>query len=169
MGTEFHATAAVDADKGFAGRIQVDGIDRASPGAGLATNAQLFPDHNAAPFSLRKSPRGARRNTRCRIAGQARLGLETGGKTACRLDPDSRLIPGKVLVHQTGAGQGTGVTTDTPLHAGSAQNFHADLLLTRHSRNQTALKSQYPNPKFQIMSNHQMTNFRNKSVLIIRN
>jgi len=50
MRTEFHATAAVDADEGFAGRVQVDGIDRASPGAGPPTNAQLLPDHNAAPF-----------------------------------------------------------------------------------------------------------------------
>jgi len=104
MGTEFHATAAVDADKGFAGRVQVDGIDRASPGAGSATNAQLFSDHNAASFSLRIGSGGASHGTRCRIAGQARFGLEAGGKTARRLDPDSRLIPGEVLVYQTGAG-----------------------------------------------------------------
>ena len=148
MGTKFHATAAMDTDEGLAGGVQVDGIDRASRGAGSATNAQLFPDHNAAPFSLRKSPRGARRGTRCRIAGQARLGLEAGGKTARRLDPDSRLIPGKVLVHKTGAGQGTGVTTDTPLHAGSAQNFHAYFLLTRQSRG-TKQGLNFENPKLE--------------------
>jgi hypothetical protein len=129
MGTEIHATAAVDADEGFAGGIQIDGINRTSPGAGPATNTQLLPDHHAAPFSLRKGPRGARRGTGRRIAGQARLGLEAGGKTARRLDPDSRLIPGKVFVHQTGAGEGTGVTPDTPLHAGRAQNLHAYLLM----------------------------------------
>jgi hypothetical protein len=31
------------------------------------------------------------------------------------------------------------------------------------------LKSQCPNPKFQIISNHQMTKFRDKSVSVIRN
>jgi hypothetical protein len=32
-----------------------------------------------------------------------------------------------------------------------------------------AMKSQYPNPKFQIISNHQMTKFQNKPVSVIRN
>jgi len=128
MGAEFHATAAVNADKGIAGRVQVDGIHWTSPGAFPAANTQLPPDHHAAPFSLRKGACGASHGTRRRIAGQARLGLEASGKTARRPDPDSRFIPGKLLVHQPGTGQGTRVTTDASFHTRCGQNLHANLL-----------------------------------------
>jgi len=124
MGTEFHATAAVDADEGFAAWVQVDGVDRASLGTGPATNAQLLLNHHAAPPALGEGTRGASEGARRGIAGQARLGLEASGQTARRPDPDPRCVPGKLLVHQAGAGQGTGVTTDTPLHARRAQNLH---------------------------------------------
>ena len=127
MGTEFHATATVNANEGFTGRVQVDGVDRASLGTSPTTNAQLLFDHHATPTALSEGTRRASEGARCRIASQARLGLKAGGKTACRVDSYSRLIPGKLLVHQPGAGQGTGMTTDTPLHAGSAQNFHTCL------------------------------------------
>jgi hypothetical protein len=129
MGTEFHATAAVNADEGFSGRVQVDGIYRTGSGALAAANAQLLLDHHAAPFSLRIGSCGASEGAWRGIAGQARLGLEAGGKTARRVDPDSRLIPGKLLVHQTGAGQRTGVTTNASFHTRCAQNLHTYLLL----------------------------------------
>jgi hypothetical protein len=128
MGTEFHATAAVNADEGFAGRVQVDGIDRAGLSTGFAANAQLFPDDHATPFPLRIRPGWASNGTRRRIAGQTGLSLEAGRKTARRLNPDSCLIPGKLLVHQTGAGYGTGVTTNASFHAWRAQNFQDYLL-----------------------------------------
>jgi hypothetical protein len=128
MGTEFHATAAVDADERFTGRVQVDGIDRTSPGACPAANAEVLLDYHAAAPALAVGTRGACLGAGRRVAGQARLGLEAGGQTARRPDPDSRRVPGKVFVYQTGTGQGTGVTTDTPLHARRAQNFHTDLL-----------------------------------------
>jgi len=128
MGTEFHATAAVDADKGFTGWVQIDGIHRASPGTFPAANAHLLLDHHAASFSLQKGTRGAGGGARRRIAGQARPGLEACGKATRRLDPDSRLIPGKLLVHQTGAGQRTGVTTNASFHTRRAQDLHPYLL-----------------------------------------
>jgi len=78
MGTEFHATAAVNADEGFAGRVQVDGIYWAGSGALAAANAQLLPDHHAAPFSLRIGSCGASHDTGRWIARQARFGLEAG-------------------------------------------------------------------------------------------
>jgi hypothetical protein len=52
MRTELHTTTALNADKGFTGRIQVDGIHRASLGTGSATNAQLLIDHHTTPISL---------------------------------------------------------------------------------------------------------------------
>jgi len=82
MGTELHTTAAVDADERFAGWVQVDGVDRASPGTGPAANAQLLPDHHAAALALAEGTGGACLGAGRRIAGQARLGLEAGGKTA---------------------------------------------------------------------------------------
>ena len=120
MRAECHATATVNADEWIAGRVQVNGIHRTSLGTGTAANAQLLPDHHAAPFSLQIGARGASDGAGCRIAGQTGFGLEAGGKTARRLDSDSCLIPGKLLVHQTGAGEGTGVTTNASFHTGSA-------------------------------------------------
>jgi hypothetical protein len=128
MGTKLDATAALNADEGFAGRVQVDGIDGTSLCTGSAANAQFLPDYHATPFSLRIRPRWASNGTRRRIAGQTGLSLEAGRKTARRLNPDSCLIPGKLLVHQTGAGYGTGVTTNASFHAWRAQNFQDYLL-----------------------------------------
>src|SRR5512139_1900438 len=102
MGTKLHTTAAVDADEGFTGWVQIDGVDRASLSTRPATNAQLLLDHHAAPFPLRKGSCGASHGTRRWIAGQARPGLEAGRQTACRLDPNPRHVPRKLLVHQTG-------------------------------------------------------------------
>jgi hypothetical protein len=129
MGAESHATAAVDADKRLAGRVQVNGIDRTSPGTCSAADTEVLLDDHAAVSALAVGTGGARLGAGRRIAGQARLGLEAGGQTARRPDPNSRRIPGKALVHQTGAGEGTGVATDTPLHARRDQNFHTYILL----------------------------------------
>jgi hypothetical protein len=41
--------------------------------------------------------------------------------------PDPRRVPGEALVDQAGAGQGTGVAANAPLHARRAQNFHVFL------------------------------------------
>jgi hypothetical protein len=156
MGTERHATAAVNADEGAAGRIQVDGIDGAGPSALPAANAKLLPDYHATIPALAVSPRGASHGARRRIAGQARLGLKAGGKTACRPDPNPRHVPRKALVHQTGAGQGTGVTTNASFHAWGSQNLHTYLLLSRHGRNQKGIE--IPISKSQIPNNFQSPN-----------
>jgi len=144
MWTEFHTTAAVDADKGFAGWVKVDGVDRARMGAGPATNAQLLLDHHAAPFSRRIGPCRASHSAGRRIACQAGLGLEAGGKTARRVDPYSRLVPGKLLVHQTGAGQRTGVTTNASFHARRAQNLHQAPIWFTLMRMELATPSRIP-------------------------
>jgi hypothetical protein len=76
-----------------------------------------------------------------------------------------------LLVHQTGAGQGTGVTTNASFHTRRAQNLHTYLLLTRHSRNQIGvelLKSEIKksNSKLKTLNSKQaqMTKIQNSKL-----
>jgi hypothetical protein len=124
MGTEFDATAAVDADEGFPCRFQVDGIHRAGPRALPATDAEGFFHHHAPSFSLRIGSRGTGHGTGSRITGETGLSLKARGEPARGKNADSRGVPGETMVNQPCASQGTRVTTDTSFHPRGGQDFH---------------------------------------------
>ena len=124
MRTEGNAQAAVQADKRFPFLIDKNGIDGAGGCACTASIAQLFLEDHSAIATRLQGPGGTDLGAWRRGAGQAMHGGEAGGQAAGRMDPNPRGIPGEATMEQTGAGQGTGVATDTSVHAWRGQNVH---------------------------------------------
>ena len=89
VGAEGHAAAAMDADKGLAGIVQIDGIHRAGLGAVAAMDAERLFDRHAAPPALDKGPRGAGRRARGWIAGHTVDGGEAAGQASRGLNADA--------------------------------------------------------------------------------
>jgi len=59
-----------------------------------------------------------------RLGGKPdRYAPQTGGQAPGGGDPDARSVPGKALMHQPGAGQGTGMTADAAFIRGVVRIF----------------------------------------------
>jgi hypothetical protein len=124
MRTERDAKTAVQADKRFSFLIDKNGLNRAGWCACTAAIAQFFLDHHPAVLARYKGASRAGAGTGRRVAGQAMNGGESGGQATGRVNTNPRSIPGQAMVKQTGAGQGTGVATNTSVHSWCGQNFH---------------------------------------------
>jgi hypothetical protein len=122
--TEWDAQAAVQADERFAFLIDENGINRAGGRTRTAAIAQLFPEYYPAILARLQGAGGAGLGARRSGAGQAMHGGESGSQATGRVDSNPRTIPGQAMMEQTGAGQGTGVATNTSVHAWRSQNFH---------------------------------------------
>lgn len=130
MGTVGDAFAAMDADKGFTGRIQIDSIHRAGHGAFAAAVAEFLLNYNAAPFALGIRTGRTGRHTWCRITGQADPRFKPRGEAARGPDANTGRIPGEAFVDQAGTGERAGVTADAALHSRCREDFHAILFMS---------------------------------------
>lgn len=124
MRTEGDAQTAMQADERFSFLIDENGINRAGGCACAAVTAQLFPEHHPTVTARLQGAGGTDLGARGRGAGQAMHGGESGGQAAGRVDTNPRSIPGQTMMEQAGAGQGTGVATNTSIHAWCGHNFH---------------------------------------------
>ena len=82
-----------------------------------AFDAQILFKHDPAAFALYQCSRGADRGTGSRGAGQTDLSGKSRAQSSGGMDSDPRPFPGHGFVHQSGTGQGTGITADASFHA----------------------------------------------------
>jgi hypothetical protein len=115
--TKRDAETAVQADKGFFFLIEKNGLNRAGGGAQTATVAHFLFDHHPSSLARHQGPGGAGFGAGRRVAGQAMNGGESSGQTTGRMNPNPRRIPGKTMMKQASAGQGTGVAANTSVHS----------------------------------------------------
>jgi hypothetical protein len=98
MGTEGNAAAAVDADKGLTGNIQIDCIYRTGVGTFPTAYAKVLFNYYPAAFTLRKSSGGTSLSTGRWIAGKTGFCLKTGGESAGRDNTDTCGVPGETFM-----------------------------------------------------------------------
>jgi len=125
MWTERDAKAAVQADKRLSFLIDKNGLNRAGGGACTAAIAQFLFDHHAAVLAWNKGAGRAGAGTGRRVAGHAMNGGESSGQPTRRMNTNPSGIPGKTMMKQASAGQGTGVATNTSVHSWCDQYFHS--------------------------------------------
>ena len=117
MRTEGDAQTAVQADERFPFLINENGIHRTGGCTVATTIAQLFLEHHPTVPARYKGAGGTDLGARGRGAVQTMHGGESGGQATGRMNTNPCSIPGKAMVEQTGTGQGTGMATNTSVHA----------------------------------------------------
>jgi hypothetical protein len=78
MGAVRHTLAAVDTDEGFAGGVEINGVNRTGFGTVATLNAKLPLDNHAPPFALKKCTCWTGQSAWGRITSQAGLCLKSG-------------------------------------------------------------------------------------------
>ena len=116
MRAERNTLTAVDADKGFLVRAEIDGVKGAGRSAGATADAQLFAHNNPAALALGICPAGAGGRAGSRIAGHADPGFKTGGQSTAGGNANTCPVPGKGAMHQAGTGERAAVATNAALH-----------------------------------------------------
>jgi hypothetical protein len=107
----------------------MDRINRTGFFTFATSDAKGFLHNDPSAPALEIGPRGTDCGTGSGSARQTDPGLETRGEPSRGTDADPRRIPGKAPVHQTCAGQGTGMATNAPFHSRCSKHLHAELLM----------------------------------------
>ena len=76
MGAVRHTLTAVDADKGFSGGVEINGVNRTGLGTVATLDAKLPLDDHAPAFALKECTCWAGQSAGGRITGQAGLCLK---------------------------------------------------------------------------------------------
>jgi hypothetical protein len=122
--TEVDTAAAVQAYIDLSLVILADRINRAGGNACPASDTMLLTNHNTASLPLAEGIGWTRGDTGRRIAAETDERHKAGRQTPGRVDANAGAGPGNLPVNQPGAGQRTGVATDTAVNSGGGQKFH---------------------------------------------
>ncbi len=119
-----HAAATMNAYMGHSGNIQKHGVYRACLCTVSAPDTRIPFYLHPSPLALAECAGRTDLHTGCRITCKAINRLESRGKAAGAVNPDTRVIPGRILVDKARTGQGTDMTTYAAFDLCGSKYFH---------------------------------------------